>query len=137
MDLSTIVPLEVTCRQSCLKCKHGCARKWYLQYRMGVVLRGMQLKESAELGTIYHRFQLEGPDNKSLVKSWLLDKQKALMDRVDAGEDMDGSITRLANMLTDLYHKAEAMAEVMWSPKATRDYASLMNRVVCHLPRLI
>jgi hypothetical protein len=125
-----IEPLPVKARQSCIACKKGCARKWYLQYRMGVVLRGLQIKEAAELGTIYHKFQLEGPKNKAVVKAWILEKQKALMDRVDRGEDMDGSIVQLANMLTSLYQKAEAMAEIMWERFPSPDYLQTVGKEI-------
>jgi hypothetical protein len=81
---------------------------------MGIVLRGGECKESATLGTIYHRLQSLGPGSEVKVKAEVRKQQTDLMERVNKGEDLDGQIVRLANLLTSLYHKAEAMAHIFW-----------------------
>lgn len=110
MNFAEINPLPVTCRQSTITCAISCERKWFCQYRLGIGLRGVEIKEAATLGTIYHHLQSEGPGGEKIVQAWVREKQKELM----AIEDPDGQAARFANMLTGLYHKAEAMARLMW-----------------------
>lgn len=114
MELNKVEPKEVVCRQSSIACAVSCKRKWWCQYRMGIVLRGGEFKEAAELGTIYHRLQLKGPDNVAEVRSWVSEKQTKLMARVQKGEDLDGELVRLASAMTSLFNRAKAMAEVFW-----------------------
>ena len=115
MNILELQSKSVMCRQSSIKCAYACKRKWLLKYRLGIELRGVQVKESATLGQIYHKFQQYGPGREAEVRAWVRDMQVALMARVDKEEDIDGSMVRLANMLTDLYNKAEAMAHVFWT----------------------
>ncbi len=122
MKLDTIQPKPVVCRQSCISCAIACEMKWFLKYRLGVTLRGAEVKEGATLGKIYHKFQQFGPGKENEVLLWVREKQKVLMDRADKGEDLDGSMVRLANLMTDLYHKAEAMAHLFWERYPQPDY---------------
>ena len=112
MKLENIKPHPVVCRQSSISCAYACKRKWFLKYRLGVVLRGEQVKEGATLGKIYHRFQQLGPGHEDEVSKWVRQQQAALMTRVDKGEDLDGSMVRLANLMTELYHKAKVMFDL-------------------------
>jgi len=114
MNFNAIKPLPVRGRQSCINCAVTCERKWFYQYRMGVVLRGTEFKEAATLGTIYHVLQCAGPGKESEVRAWIREQQTTLMDAVDRGEDLDGNSARLAGVLTTLYNKAEVMAHVFW-----------------------
>jgi hypothetical protein len=122
MNLTKIVPKPVVCRQSCITCALSCERKWYYRFRLGIALRGVEIKESADLGKIFHKFMEVGPERKDEVLKWVRQRQTDLMKRVDAGEDLDGSIIRLANMLTDLYNKAEVMATLFWKKYPQPDY---------------
>lgn len=77
-------------------------------------MRGGELKESATLGQIYHKFQQLGPGKEGEVRAWVREMQNELMAKVERGEDIDGNAVRLANLMTDLYNKAEVMAQLFW-----------------------
>jgi len=81
---------------------------------MGVQLRGVEYKEAATLGKIYHRLQQYGPGKEAETKSWIIKQQVSLMIKINKGEDLDGNMARLAGQLTSLYKKAEVMAHVFW-----------------------
>ena len=132
MDFNKIEPLPVVCRQSCINCAIDCTRKWFYQYRMGVRLRGTQYKEAATLGKIYHRLQLVGSGNEQEVKAWIRGQQQALMVRVDAGEDLNGEMSRLASNLTSLYHKTEVMAHIFWEKFPQPKYLETIAKEVTH-----
>ncbi len=132
MNFNKIQPLPVVCRQSCINCAIECERRWFYQYRMGVRLRGTQYKEAATLGKIYHQLQLVGSGNEQEVKVWIRGQQQALMVRVDAGEDLDGEMSRLANNLTSLYHKAEVMAHIFWEKFPQPKYLETIAKEVTH-----
>ena len=132
MNFNEIQPLPVVCRQSCIDCAEECVRKWFYQYRIGVRLRGTQYKEAATLGRIYHRLQLHGPDNTWKAFNWIRDQQQALMARVDAGEDLDGELTRLANNLTSLYKKATVMARIFWEKFPQPSYLGTIAKEITH-----
>lgn len=132
MDFSKIQPLPVVCRQSCINCAIECERKWFYQYRMGVRLRGTQYKEAATLGKIYHKLQLYGPGMVQDVRAWVRGQQQALMARVDAGEDLDGEISRLATNLTSLYNKAEVMAHIFWEKFSQPSYLETIAKEITH-----
>lgn len=114
MDLTKIEPIPVVCSQSKLACTLACKRKWWYKYRMGIELRGMERKDAATLGTIYHRLQCLGPGSETQVVAEVQKQQTALMDRVNKGEDLDGNMARQAGMLTVLYHKAVVMSQIFW-----------------------
>lgn len=114
MDLTKIEPIPVVCSQSKLACALSCKRKWWYKYRMGIELRGMERKDAATLGTIYHRLQCLGPGSEKQVMAEVQKQQTALMDRVNKGEDLDGNMARAAGMLTELYHKAAVMSKIFW-----------------------
>ena len=81
---------------------------------MGVQLRGVEYKEAATLGTIYHKLQLHGPGKEPETKKEIILQQRTLVERVDKGEDLNGNMARLAGQLTSLYNKAEVMARIFW-----------------------
>ncbi len=99
---------------------------------MGITLRGTQVKESATLGTIYHRLQCLGPGSEGAVKAEIVKKQQTLMDQVNRGEDIDGQTARLAGMLTDLYNKAVAMARVFWERYPQPSYFEIIGKEIKH-----
>ena len=122
MKIEEIQMRPFACHQSSISCAHGCERCWFFAERWGVELRGVKVKEGATLGNIYHKFQKLGPGNQDLVKPWVSKMQLELMARVEKGEDLDGQILRLANLLTTLYNKAEAMAKLFWERYPTPSY---------------
>ena len=122
MKIEEIQMKPFACHQSSISCAHGCERCWFLAERWGVGLRGVQVKEGATLGNIYHKFQKLGPGHENEVSVWIVKMQLELMARVEKGEDLDGQILRLANLLTTLYNKAEAMAKLFWERYPTPSY---------------
>ncbi|KKM95672.1 hypothetical protein LCGC14_1185750, partial [marine sediment metagenome] len=120
--VETLKPKVFKCRQSCITCAAGCERKLLYEYLWGIILRGGEYKESAYLGSIYHKFQQYGPDGKSKVRAWIHKKQAKLMDRVSKGEDLDGNLVRTANGMTTLHDKAEAMADIFWKRYPQPDF---------------
>jgi hypothetical protein len=95
-------------------------------------LRGVKIKEGATLGQIYHKFQALGQGNQDLVRPWVTKMQTDLMARVEKGEDLDGQILRLANLLTTLYNKAEAMARIFWERYPTPSYLKTIGTEINH-----
>ena len=132
MKIEDIQMKPFTCRQSSISCAHGCERYWFFRERWGVELRGVQVKEGASLGRIYHKFQQLGPDKKDDVLAWVRTMQVDLMARVDKGEDLDGQILRQANLLTTLYNKAEAMAKLFWERYPTPSYLKTIGTEIHH-----
>lgn len=122
MKIEEIQMRPFVCHQSSISCVHGCERCWFFKERWGVELRGVQVKEGATLGTIYHKFQKLGPGHEQEVRVWVTKMQTALMAQVEKGEDLDGQILRLANLLTTLYNKAEAMSRIFWERYPTPSY---------------
>jgi hypothetical protein len=107
-------PKKFKCRQSCIICAAGCHRKLLYQYLWGITLRGGEYKEGAFLGDIYHKLQRYGPERVEEVRAWLRKKQQKIMDQVQKGEDLDGNLTRMANVMTSLFDKALVMSKVFW-----------------------
>lgn len=137
MNLNEIKPSgPVEIRQSSIKVAYACKRKWLLKYRLGIALRGVQLKLAANLGQIYHKFQQFGPERIDDVKSWVQERQRGLMQLVDTGEDIDGSAMRLANSMAELYHKAEVMARLFWERYPLPEYLELVASEVDAYVRL-
>jgi len=132
MKIEEIQMKPFACHQSSISCAHGCERCWFLKERWGVELRGVQVKEGASLGRIYHKFQQLGPGNEPEVKVWVTKKQVKLMIQVEKGEDLDGQILRLANLLTTLYNKAEAMAKLFWERYPTPSYLKTIGTEIKH-----
>uniref|UniRef100_A0A6M3KRK5 Putative PD-(D/E)XK nuclease superfamily protein n=1 Tax=viral metagenome TaxID=1070528 RepID=A0A6M3KRK5_9ZZZZ len=130
MNIKDLKSLPIEARQSSIACVYACKRKWLLKYRLGITLRGEQIKESANLGQIYHRFKQLGPGREDEVRKWVRDRQTALMSQVDAGEDLDGTLARLANLLTELYHKAEVMAHIFWERFPLPPYLEVIGREI-------
>ena len=136
MDLTKITPKPVVCRQSTMACALACPRKWWCQYRMGITLRGTQVRESATLGTIYHRLQCLGPGSEAKVKAEVSKQQQTLMEQVNRGEDIDGQTERLAGMLTTLYNKATVMARVFWERYPQPSYFETIGTEIKHAMEL-
>lgn len=132
MNFNEIQPLPLKCTQSCLNCAAECERKLFCRYIMGVRLRGVQYKEGATLGKIYHKLQLHGPGKEQEVRAWVRGQQTALMARVDKGEDLDGELSRLATMLTSLYTKAEVMAHIFWEKFPVPSYLETIAQEITH-----
>lgn len=132
MTIEEIQMKPFVCHQSSISCAHGCERCWFLKERWGVELRGVKVKEGASLGRIYHKFQQLGPEKQDLVLPWVQEKQTALMSRVDKGEDLDGQMLRLANLLTALYNKAHAMAQLFWERYPTPSYLKTIGTEIKH-----
>ena len=132
MNFENIEPHPVVCRQSSIACALHCPRKWWCKYRMGITLRGERVKEGASLGKIYHKFQEFGPGREQEVKAWVQKEQNALMERVNRGEDLDGEIARKANLMTDLYHKAEVMAQIFWEKYPQPSYFKVIGQEIKH-----
>ena len=122
MKIEDIQMKPFACHQSSISLAHGCERCFFFKERWGVELRGVKVKEGAELGQIYHKFQKLGPGHEQEVRAWVTKMQTDLMTQVEKGEDLDGQILRLANLLTTLYNKAEAMAKIFWERYPTPSY---------------
>ena len=132
MKIEDIQMRPSECHQSSISCAHGCERCWFFKERWGVQLRGVKVKAGASLGKIYHKFQQLGPKRAQEVRPWVRGMQTDLMARVDKGEDLDGEMVRLANLLTTLYNKAEAMAHLFWERYPTPDYLETIGTEIKH-----
>lgn len=136
MKIEEIQMKPFECHQSGISCAHGCQRCWFFTERWGVELRGVKIKEGATLGRIYHRFQQLGPGHEPEVQAWIRKRQTDLMAKVDKGEDLDGEMIRLANLLTTLYNKAEAMAHLFWERYPTPSYLKTIGTEIKHIMTL-
>jgi len=132
MNFDLLTPLPVKCRQSCVTCAAACERKWFLQYRLGVVLRGGSYKAAADLGSIYHRFMLEGAGGEPEVRAWLDEWRLGLHKQIAAGEDLDGNMARTSNKLDELYNTAEAMAHIFWEKYPQPEWFKTIGREIKH-----
>jgi hypothetical protein len=132
MNFDGIKPFPVTLRQSSAACAMACERKWFLKYRLGVTLRGGEFHESAELGTIFHRLMLEGPGNEEMVREWLRTQQVALVEKINAGGDLDGTLTRKANKMFDLFNTAQAMAQAFWEKYPDPPFFQVLGKEITH-----
>jgi len=132
MKFEELIPLPVKCRQSCASCAVACERKWFLKYRLGVVLRGGSYKEAAELGTIFHRFMLEDAEGEAKVLAWVNEWRLRLRKQIDAGEDLDGNIARTYNKLFELYNIAEAMAHIFREKYPQPEWFKTIGREIEH-----
>ena len=132
MKIEEIQMRPFTCHQSSISCAHGCERCWFFKERWGVELRGIKVREGADLGKIYHKFQSLGPGEEDKVKKWVRIEQQNLMMRVDMGEDLDGEMVRKANLLTVLYNKAHAMAQLFWERYPTPSYLKTIGTEIKH-----
>jgi hypothetical protein len=97
-------------------------------------LRGGEFKESADLGTVYHKLQQHGPDEKGIqkVQTWLKKKQAKLMASADAGEDLDGNMVRTANALTTSFDRALVMSRIFWEKFPQPDFLETVAAEVKH-----
>lgn len=127
MKIEDIQVQPFFCSQSSTKTALGCERKWFLGRKLGLGLKGIEIKESADLGQIYHKFQQFGPGNEAKVQAWVTKRQANLMQKIDKGEDLDGQMARLVNSLTVSTHKAEAMAKIFWEKYSTPDYLKVLG----------
>jgi len=132
MDFVNVKQRQVICRQSTISCAVSCHRKWWCQYRMGIGLRGGECKEAAELGAIYHKLQQKGPDNVGEVRDWIREKQNNLMVQVQRGEDLNGDLSRLIGLLTNLFNRALAMVEVFWEKYPQPDHFVTIGSEIKH-----
>ena len=132
MKIEDIQMRPFACHQSSISCAHGCERNWFFKERWGVELREVKVKEGASLGRIYHKFQQLGPGQEEKVHAWVRGMQTDLMARVDKGEDLDGQMLRQANLLTTLYNKAKAMAQIFWERYPTPSYLKTIGTEIKH-----
>jgi hypothetical protein len=130
MKLNDIEPVPVVCSQSKLACAIACPRKWWYRYRMGIEIRGGERRDSAHLGTIYHRMQCLGPGSEASVRAEVQRQQTELMDRVNKGEDLDGELARTAGLLTEMYNKAVVMSQIFWERFPQPEYMRTMGTEV-------
>ena len=121
IDFISIAEVPEAIRQSAVK-DATCERKYYLKHMLKVSLRGGERKESADLGTIYHRFQHVGEGHDIEVMNWVRGLQAELMKKVNRGDDLDGNLIATANSLTELYYKARAMAYIFWEKFPLPEY---------------
>jgi len=120
------------CSQSSMKLALNCARAWFLKYRWGLRLKGVEIKEAADLGQIYHKFQEFGLGNQDLVLPWVKKRQTVLLAKIDKGEDLDGQMARLVSSLTTSYNKAEAMAKIFWEKYPQPSYLKTIGVEIKH-----
>ena len=134
MKIEEIQMKPFACHQSSISCAHGCERCWFFKERWGVELRGVKIREGADLGKIYHKFQSlgSGEGQEAKVLAWVRTMQTDLMARVDKGEDLDGEMLRKANLLTVLYNKAHAMAKLFWERYPTPSYLKTIGTEIKH-----
>lgn len=118
--------------QSSMKLALNCVRAWFFKIRWGLRLKGIEIKESADLGQIYHKFQEFGPGQEQKVKAWVTKRQMALSNRIDKGEDLDGQMARLVSSLTVSYNKAEAMARAFWEKYPQPSYLKIIGVEIKH-----
>ncbi len=62
--------------------------------------------------------------------------QSDLIVRIDKGEDLDGEMARLVNLLTPLYHKAKTMAHLFWERYPTPSYLKTIGTEIKHIMTL-
>lgn len=127
MKIENIQIQPFFCSQSSTKTALGCERKWFLSYKLGIGLKGIEIKESADLGQIYHKYQQLGPGNEEKVRAWVKKRQTNLMQKIDKGEDIDGQMARLVSTLSVSTNKAEAMAKIFWEKYPTPDYLKVLG----------
>lgn len=132
MKLKDIPIQPFFCSQSCTKCALGCNRKWFFKYKWGLGLRGVDVKESAELGKVYHKYQQFGPEQIAKVRAWVRERQENLSRKIEKGEDLDGAMARLISALTVATNKAEAMAQLFWEKYPTPSYLKTLGVEIKH-----
>ena len=118
--------------QSSMKMALNCDMAWFLCYRWGLRLKGGEFAESADLGTIYHKFQQLGIEKKDLVLPWLKKWQSSLITKIDKGEDLDGQMARTVSALTVSYNKAEAMSQIFWEKYPQPSYLKTIGVEIKH-----
>lgn len=118
--------------QSSMKLALNCIRAWFFKIRWGLRLKGVEIKESADLGQIYHKYQQFGPGQEQKVRAWVKERQTNLMRMIDKGEDLDGQIARLVSSLTTSTDKAEAMARVFWEKYPQPSYLKTIGVEIKH-----
>lgn len=120
------------CSQSSMKLALNCARAWFLKYRWRLRLKSVEIKESADLGQIYHKYQQFGPGQEHKVRAWVKKRQTDLMRMIDRGDDLDGQIARLVSSLTTSTDKAEAMARIFWEKYPQPSYLKTIGVEIKH-----
>ncbi len=132
MKIEDIKTRPFFCSQSSMKLALNCIRAWFFKIRWGLQLRGVEIKESADLGQIYHKFQEFGPGQEQKVKAWVTKRQMALSLRIDKGEDLDGQMARLVSSLTVSHNKAEVMARIFWDKYPQPSYLKTIGIEIKH-----
>ncbi len=132
MKIEDIKTRPFFCSQSSMKLALNCIRAWFFKIRWGLQLRGVEIKESADLGQIYHKFQEFGPGQEQKVKAWVTKRQMALSLQIDKGEDLDGQMARLVSSLTVSYNKAGVMARIFWDKYPQPSYLKTIGVEIKH-----
>ena len=100
--------------QSAINCGMRCEMCWFLKYRWHLKRSGRNFSDPMNLGTIYHRLMKEGQGAEEITKDYVRDRQAYYEGLYAAGEEMDDDTIKQINGLTDLYQKAETMAQLFW-----------------------
>lgn len=132
MKIEDIKTRPFFCSQSSMKVALNCALAWFFTYRWGLSLRGGEFAESADLGTIYHKFQQLGSGNRDLVLPWANKWQSSLIAKIDAGGDLDGQMARTVSAITVSYNKAEAMSQIFWDKYPQPSYLKTIGVEIKH-----
>ena len=132
MKIEDIKTRPFFCSQSSMKLALNCIRAWFFKIQWGLQLRGVEIKESADLGQIYHKFQQFGPGEEPKVRAWVHQRQTALINRIDKGEDLDGQMARLVSSLSTSYDKALAMAQIFWDKYPQPSYLKTIGVEIKH-----
>ena len=132
MEIENIKTQPFFSSHSSMKLALNCPRAWFLTYRWGLTLKGGEFTESADLGTIYHKFQQLGFEKQDLVLPWIKKWQSSLLAKIDKGEDLDGQIARTVSALTVSYNKAEAMSRAFWEKYPQPSYLKTIGVEIKH-----
>lgn len=106
-------------RQSTVKDAYKCQRYFMLKHKWGLYRKSRTTGIAAKLGQIVHKLMEHGPEGLPVVRSWLRDMQSEILSQIDRGEDLDGSLSRKVQDLTDAYRKAEAVVSLYWEKYST------------------
>lgn len=107
---SWVQPLHQSSVDMCLRCK----RCYMFRYRWCIFPKVPEVKPSATLGHIVHRFMELGQEKVQQVRNEVNESINFYAAKVDAGEDLLGDYAKMANALSDSLDKALAMVTLFW-----------------------
>jgi len=114
MKLEELKDINAPISPSMINCGLRCQRRFLYRYRWGLVPKISPYAPSPRVGKLFHRLLELGPAEVETVRKEVAEEQKVLMERIRKGEDLTGDLTRTAQDLSDLFHKALVMAEIFW-----------------------